>query len=226
MEEETISISEIIQIIKSKWKIIIIVTLTATIISALYSFFLVTPVYTSRLKVFIGKDTMEKKEYSTGDVTLYQNLLKTYSELITTDDLIEKAVEKSHLDVLPEAVAGGLSVSQGEETQIMTIKYRNANSILSKDVLDAVTQEFIKEAKELIPNGSVKVVESSKYPIYPGNLNSIRNILMGIIVGAFLGITLVLFMEYISNTFKTREQIETSIGIPVIGLIPHIGEEK
>ena len=133
MEEETISISEIIQIIKSKWKIIIIVTLTATIISALYSFFLVTPVYTSSLKVFIGKDTMEKKEYSTGDVTLYQNLLKTYSELITTDDLIEKAVEKSHLDVLPEAVAGGLSVSQGEETQIMTIKYKNANSILSKD---------------------------------------------------------------------------------------------
>ena len=52
MEEETISISEIIQIIKSKWKIIIIVTLTATIISALYSFFLVTPVYTSSLKVF------------------------------------------------------------------------------------------------------------------------------------------------------------------------------
>ena len=49
---------------------------------------------------------------------------------------------------------------------------------------------------------------------------------MGIIIGAFLGITLVLFMEYISNTFKTREQIETSIGIPVIGLIPHIGEEK
>lgn len=61
MEEETISISEIIQIIKSKWKIIIIVTLTATIISALYSFFLVTPVYTSSLKVFIGKDTMEKR---------------------------------------------------------------------------------------------------------------------------------------------------------------------
>lgn len=222
MEEETISISEIIDIIKSKWKVIIIVTLTATIISAIYSFFLVIPVYTSSLKVFIGKDTMEKKEYSTGDVTLYQNLLKTYSELITTDDLIEKAVDKSHIVILPEAVSGGLSVSESEETQIMSIKYRNTDSILSKDVLDSVTQEFIKESKELIPNGSVKVVESSKYPIYPSNLNSIRNILMGIIGGVFLGITLVIFMEYVSNTFKTKEQVETIIGIPVIGLIPHI----
>lgn len=226
MEEETISILEIIDIIKSKWKVITIVTLTATIISAVYSFFLLTPVYTSSLKVFIGKDTMEKKEYNSGDVTLYQNLLKTYSELITTDDLIVKAVDKIHFDVLPEVVSRGLSVSEGEATQIITIKYQDSNSILSKDVLDAVTQEFIEEAKGLIPDGSVKVVESSKYPVYPSNLNSIRNIIIGIVVGGFLGITLVLFMEYISNTFKTKKQVEDNIGIPVIGLIPYIDEDN
>lgn len=220
MEEEIISISELIDILKAKWRIILITTLLTVIVSVLYSFFLLTPMYSSSLKVFIGKNSIEKKEYSSGDVTLYQNFLKTYSELVKTDDLSEKAIKSSGLNVAPEKVISGLEVKQGEETQIMTISYKSSDIALSKNVLDAVTDEFIKEAKELIPNVNLKVVESSKYPINPYNSNSIRNIFLGVVIGVFIGVVYVFLLEYLNNTFKSKDQIEAKLGIFVIGLIP------
>lgn len=226
MEEEEINISEIIDVLKSKWRVIVIITLMTTIISVFYSFFMIVPIYTSSLKVFIAKSVTSKVDYNAGDIMLYQNLLKTYSELLKNDDLIERAVDNSGLDVSVTQVKSGFSVTEGEDTSIMTITYSCNDIELSKNVLDIVTDEFIIESKEFIPSGSVKIIEKSKYPVYPDNLDSSRNILIGIVAGIFMGITIVLFMEYINNTFKTKERVESTLKIPVIGVIPFNGDIK
>jgi capsular polysaccharide biosynthesis protein len=43
---------------------------------------------------------------------------------------------------------------------------------------------------------------------------------LGFIIGFALSIVLSFWLEFIDNTFKTKEQLEEIIGIPVIGLIP------
>ena len=52
MEEQVISISEIFEAIKKRWIIIVAITLTATIISGIISFFVIDPVYEASTKVF------------------------------------------------------------------------------------------------------------------------------------------------------------------------------
>ena len=220
MEERTISIFEIIYTLKSKWEIIAITTLIITIMSSLYSFFLISPIYTSSLKVFIGKNNIDINNYSSEDITLYQNLAKTYTELIPTEDLIKKAIKNSNLVIDSKDVIKGLTVENDKDSQIISLTYINKEVETSKIVLDSVTNEFIIESKELSPNISIKIIEGSKYPLSPDNFNSIRNISIGIVMGLFLGFTIMMIMEYISDTFKNKYQIEEFIGLPVIGVIP------
>ena len=47
------------------------------------------------LKVFIGKENTQGQDqnYNNNDVQMYQKLLKTYAEIIQTNDLVEKAID-------------------------------------------------------------------------------------------------------------------------------------
>ena len=56
MEEQVISISEIIDAVKKRWKIIALCTLIATLLSGIFSFFIIAPTYEASTKIFIGKE--------------------------------------------------------------------------------------------------------------------------------------------------------------------------
>ncbi len=88
MREEGINLNDIFYIIKQRWKMIILVTMLTTLVAGVFSFYVIKPTYEGRVKVFIGKEgaTSESKDYSNNDVTMYQNLMKTYAEIIKTKD--------------------------------------------------------------------------------------------------------------------------------------------
>ena len=56
MEEQVISLSEIFEALKKRWIMIVAITLVATLISGVLSFFVIDPVYEASTKVFIGKE--------------------------------------------------------------------------------------------------------------------------------------------------------------------------
>lgn len=220
MEEKQLNIIEIQRVLKKRWRLISIITIILTIFTGLMSYFLITPEYETSNKLFIGKAESNDVNYSTSDIQMYEKLLKTYSELIQTSDLITKAIEKGNIDVSPNMVLSGLSVDPKNDTQILAISFKYSDAALSKEVIDAVTKEFISEAKELIPNGTVKIIQSSNLPTYQVSPNTPKNIVLGFIVGFVMGLALAFWLEFIDNTFKTKEQLEEIMGIPVLGLIP------
>jgi len=222
MGEKQLDIKEIQRVLKKRWKLISIITIILTLFTGLMSYFVITPQYQSSTKLFIGKAQSDATNYNANDIQIYQKLLKTYSELITTNDLIAKAIDKDNINAPVSMVLNGLSVEPKTDTQILDISFKSSDAVLSKEVLDAVTKEFVSEAEELIPNVTVKVkiMQASNLSAYPVSPNIPKNIVLGFIVGFALGIALAFWLEFLDNTFKTKEQLEEIIGIPVIGLIP------
>ncbi|WP_160689319.1 Wzz/FepE/Etk N-terminal domain-containing protein [Clostridium sp. C2-6-12] len=222
MEEIDFRIKDICVILKSKWKIIASITSAVTLLVGVITFFVIKPVYETNTKVFIGKDQIHNyyQDYEMNDVMMYQNLLKTYSEVIKSTDLIENAIYKSGLDITPEELINGLEVTPKVDTQVMEISYKNNNNQLAKDILESVVNEFMIDTKELIPNAKVKVIESAKLPEYPTSPNKVKNIAIAFLLGLIIGSIIALFLDYMDDTLKTKEQTEKIMEIPVIGMIP------
>ena len=99
--DEFIKIEEIVDILLKRWKMILSITLIATLTAAIISFFVIAPKYEASTKVFIGKENTQDQNYNSNDVQMYQKLLKTYAEVIKTNDLIENAINK-YLAGLPK----------------------------------------------------------------------------------------------------------------------------
>ncbi|OPJ65359.1 YveK family protein [Clostridium chromiireducens] len=220
--EEFIRIEEIADILLKRWKMILSITLLTTLTVGIISIFVIAPKYEASTKVFIGKERTDSKDqnYNNSDIQMYQQLLKTYAEVIKTNALVEKAINTSNLNTTSEEILSDLTVTPTANTQILEIKYISKDRELSKVVLDSITGEFIKTSTELIPNGNVKVIEPAKLPENPASPNNKMNIAIAFLVGLMISVGLSFLLEFIDNTFKNKEQVEQILGIPVIGAIP------
>ncbi|MFR2221002.1 YveK family protein, partial [Clostridium sp.] len=217
MEEQVISVSEIIDAVKKRWKIIVLTTVLATVVSGIFSFFVISPTYEASTKIFIGKEGAESEGYNSSDVSMYQNLIKTYSELIKTKDLVNKAINNSQYDLSVNNVLNGITVNTLTGTQILQISYQSKSPSIAKNILESITNEFITKAEELVPNGNVKVLESVELPKNPVAPNKTMNIAIAFILGMMVGFGIVFLLEYLDNTYKNKEQLEKDLDIPVLG---------
>jgi capsular polysaccharide biosynthesis protein len=218
--EDIIKVEDIFNILIKRWKIILLITLSIASIATVINFFIIAPKYKASEKVFIGKEDTKDQSYNTNDIQMYQKLIKTYAELIKTNDLVERAIKTDNLNTTSENVLNNLLVTPRADTQIIEIEYVSTEKSLAKDVVNSITNEFIKSSIELIPNGKVKIIESAKIPESPYSPNKTRNIAVASLAGFIISIGLSFLLEFMDNTFKTKEQLEKALGIPVIGVIP------
>ncbi|MDK0654541.1 Wzz/FepE/Etk N-terminal domain-containing protein [Clostridium perfringens] len=224
MEENTISLQEIAYALKKRWKLIALITIAATLVSAILSFFVIKPQYEAKAKLFIGKqETQETNAYNNSDVMMYQQLMKTYAELVKTSDLVTKAVKSADLNYNQneiKEILNNLTANPSADTQILDLSFKGGNPKEVLKVTESITNEFISESKELIPNGNVQVIQKPQLPEYPISPNKKLNILIAFLLGLMVGVGVVLLLEYLDNTFKSREELEKTLDLPIIGSIP------
>ena len=225
MEEQVISISEIFEALKKRWILIVSITLVATLISGILSFFVIKPTYETSTKVFIGKEESNQEGYNTNDIQMYQKLLQTYAETIKTNEVVQAAINNTNADLTVSAVKGALTVTPVSDTQILQIKYQNKNPEVAKEILEGITNEFVILAKELVPNGNVRVIEAVQLPENPVAPNKKMNVAIAFLLGLMVSVGLVFLIEYLDNTFKSKEELERELDIPVVGIIPLVNEE-
>ncbi|WP_346891554.1 YveK family protein [Clostridium sp. UBA3887] len=221
MEEQVISLGEILEVLKKRWKLILIVTLLATLVSGLVSFFLISPKYEASTKLFIGKEAGAEAGYDQSEIAMYQKLMKTYSEAIKTRDLVGRAIKGANSNLTEDEVLKKLTVVTVADTQILQIKIDDKNPNMAATMVQAITNEFVTTSKVLVPNGNIKVIESVKVPEIPVSPNKKMNIAIAFLLGLMVSVGVSFLLEFLDNTYKNREQLEKELDIPVIGTIPH-----
>ena len=119
-----------------------------------------------------------------------------------------------------KTILKNLNANPSADTQILGLSFKGRNPKEVLKLTEAITNEFISESKELIPNGNVQIIQKAQLPEHPVSPNKTLNILIAFILGLVLGVGLVLLLEYLDNTFKLREDLENTLNLPIIGTIP------
>lgn len=220
MMEENLSMRDIIIILKKRWEVIVGLALSFTIIAIVLSFFIIVPTYEARSKIFMGKGDMINSNYNDSDVQMNKNLIKTYAELVQTNDFIEKTIKEYDINITSEEMLKRLTVIPDIDTQILEIKAIGKDKYLVEKITESISSEFVKESKKLIPYNNAIIIENVKLPKDKKNPNEVTNISIGFILGLMFGVLVVIFLENFNNRINTKEKLEKVIDIPVIGSIP------
>ncbi|AEB75385.1 YveK family protein [Clostridium botulinum] len=225
MEDEiTLDLRDFFFILRKRAKLIVAITLIATILSGIISFFVIKPTYEATLSVFIGKNENEQSQkvsYDNSDVMMYQKLVKTYATIAKTNDVLEKVIEKLKLDTTTKKLDKMIEVTPQQDTQIMDIKVQNKDPEKARKIAETLTPIFIEKSKVTIPNGNVQILDKVQVPEKPIKPHKILNVAIAFFLGLMVSVGLVFMLEYMDNTIKTQDDIEKYLEIPVLGTIPN-----
>jgi capsular exopolysaccharide synthesis family protein len=73
---------------------------------------------------------------------------------------------------------------------------------------------------ELPKNSMVEIVDQARAGLRPVRPNKPLNIALGVIIGLVVGVGLAFFIEYLDTSVKTIDDVERTLGAPVLGVIP------
>jgi succinoglycan biosynthesis transport protein ExoP len=119
---------------------------------------------------------------------------------------------------------------QKAETNNMAEKMVQYNILKRESEADKSLYEGLltklKEAgiSEGLKSSNLRVVDPAMIPAYPARPAKARNIALAFLVGLVGGIGLALLREYLDNTVKTPDDIETLTRLPSLAVVPAFGD--
>ena len=221
-EEVTIDFRYLMQIIKKRILVIMVITLLSTAASAVLSFYVIKPVYEAEVSVVIGRDNHGKMDgtLNDNDVYMFQQLMKTYAEIARSNTVAEESASKIGGKVTAEYLSKHITVTPQQSTQILNIKASANDAKETYNIISSVSDSFISTAIKFTPGANIQLLNKPKLPTKPVKPDKRLNIAIAFFIGLLISMILTYILEYMDDTIKEEHDVEKYLKLPVIGTIP------
>lgn len=219
-QSNEISLLEIYRIIKKNLIMIFSLTFLFGVLAGLYVFLLVEETYQSNAYVLVQVRN-EGSPTNEFDLNNAQKLLETAAQLIKMPVVLNRVITNNNLNIELKDLQKNLSVTSSNSSYFINVSFESVDKELAKDIVNAVIDEAISFADTEIPILSENIIrtsfaETGEYH----SPNKVLYIFIGLILGGIVGVGISFIKELMNNTFKYKDQLENSLGIQVLGVIP------
>ncbi|WP_454861535.1 YveK family protein [Peribacillus frigoritolerans] len=225
--EETISIKDVFQTLKKRWKLIMLLTLIAALISGTISYFLLTPVYQSSTQILVNQK-QSKNQLDSIQIRSNIDMINTYSVIIKSPAILEKVIDDLKLQQSVDQLSQKIIINSQENTQVFYLTVQDSDPSKAVEIANAVSTTFQKEIKDIMNVDNVSILAKAEIKENPAPVkpNPLLNIAIAVVVGLMAGIGLAFLLEYMDNTIRDEKDIETLLDLPLLGSIQKISQHK
>ncbi|HDR7563196.1 YveK family protein [Bacillus mycoides] len=226
--EETISLKELFHILKKRLAMILVIAFGVAIVSAIISFFFMTPIYQSSTQILVNQ---KKQEGTTmiqaGEIQTNIQLTNTYKVIIKSPVILDQVNEKLNLNMTAQALTGKINVANEKDSQVISVTAEDKDPKVARDIANATADVFKGEVAKIMNVDNVTVLSKAEVgenqsPIKP---RPMLNVAIAFVVGLMAAVGLAFLLEYLDNTVKKEEDVENLLGLPVLGIVARMDEE-
>lgn len=220
---EEINLKEVYSYFKSRllWMILAIVVIV--IIGNIYTILTRVPMYQSNTTIVLVGES--KKEYSQTDSQLNQNLIGTYSEIITSRKVLQQVIDNLKLKMTVDELSQNITTSSVEDTEIIRITVNNEKKKMAAEIANEVADVFSDEIQDIYNLENVAIIDKAEEADAPYNINYLKDNVIYLMIGVVLSFGVVFVMYYFDTTIKSSEIVEEKLGLTVIGIVPKESKE-
>lgn len=205
--------------LKKVWIAIICAALLGSL-SVYNSIYRVQPSYSSTSQIYVIGTTGQNL-ISSSVLSSYESLTKDYMQIIKSSAVLDRVIQKNELRISPKALARKIYLSNPEETRFISITVTDSDPAMAKILVDSITLETKEYITDLMQSDQVAVIEYGKLPTVPNGKGTFRNAILFALIGFLIPMAIVAMLYIIYDKLTTSADIETKLGLPVIGEIPH-----
>jgi capsular exopolysaccharide synthesis family protein len=162
-----------------------------------------------------AESKLEKvKQRIRGQVSIHLNVIRNEYELAVSN---ERSIRDDIQAAEQQALLTGRAASSYD-----VVRTDSATTKAMYDVI-AKTWNEVSVNSQLVAN-NIAVLDHAIPPIYPVAPNKKLNLVLGMLMGTFLGIATAFFLDYLDNTFHLPEDVERALQLNTLAIVPKFDE--
>ena len=224
-----ITIKDILDIFIPKlWFILLVGAICAVALGGFAS--MKTNTYTAQSTFMMVKVPMSNSEatntgLNAAEIEAMQQMISSSKYVLSSTSFCQKVRERldGYENVKISDIASMISVSLMDDTTCFAITTQSTDPKLSHDIANVVHELFPEDLMERLPY-AIKI-STLDYPEVPENAddkNVARNAFIGGAAGLVLSALIVFLVAKFDVVIRSREKLEESFNIPILGVIPRL----
>lgn len=225
-ELKEINIKELVKgIMKRAW-IVALCTVVFAFSAWIYTANFVEPTYKATVTMYVNNNAETSSgSVSSTNLAVALQLTKSYVNIIQSESVLDKVVEKAQLTSVDAAyIRRMMSAEVMAETEMFEVSIISPNPKMSADIANAIATYAPEEIRQIIEGSNAKVVDYAKVPERPHSPNKATNTILGGLIGALLAVAVVSVFILSDNRIKEKEDLTQICRLPVLGEIPDFME--
>ncbi|MFK9089963.1 YveK family protein [Bacillus salipaludis] len=206
-----IDLKELFLVIKRRLWLIIVITIIATGLGTYYSHSNNAPLYQSSSRIIIGANPENRN---------------TLQVIIKDSTILDKVVKELGLAQSAEALAGQITVSSVDNSQVVSISVTDTDPNRAADIANTTAKVFKQEIPTIMDFNDVRLLSDAKVNPWPINQSQNKLIIIGFIAGLVIGIGLVFLLDSLDDSLRSEHEVEEMLGLPVLGRVPKMHKKN
>lgn len=198
--------------------LILVVTFIFGAVGGYVNYFILDPEYTAITTFYVMAPAEGEVDDNSSVITYYEKLALDYSEIATSRTITSEVAKNLGL-------SDGLSdyeikVVPAEGTRVMELTVTGHDLELVEDIANEMVRVFTDTVKRVIGAENVNVIDYA-YVVRTGPMRA-RNTVLIALAGAILVVGLIVLKEFADTTFRTAEEVEEMLDLPVLAQVNRI----
>lgn len=221
-KKEKNSLKRLSNVLKKNSLKIVVILFLFILCGYFYSYNMVVPKYKSISTMLLTSDNVNKDNDSLtqNDINLNKNLIGTYGRILKSSSVLNKVIERLHLEMEEEELYENIEIEEVKDTQIIEIGVIHENPAEAQRIARTLNDVFIQEIKEFYKIDNISIVDQASYENEPYNIHHMVDILMFGLAGIVVCSIMVSIIYVLDTTIKIEQDIEEYVGLNVVGVVP------
>ncbi len=223
-------IKKYIDLIRKWLWLVIALPVAVGAVTAYLNFYVFVPTYEASTTMLItGLSTTDVVEgaataaatMSYEDIIAGQSLISEYSAIISSNRVTGAVVkELNDPDINEDVLRGMISINSVNDTRIIRISIVDPDPIEAAKIANVVADVFSDEIVSLYKIENVDIIDTAEVPELPFSPKKARNVVLSVFAAFIFSIGIMLLLEFLNTKIKTSEDVESRLGLSVLGRIP------
>ncbi|UKO93382.1 polysaccharide biosynthesis tyrosine autokinase [Gordonia amicalis] len=211
--------------VRAGWWIVVIGGLLGAIAGCVVSFAM-TPLYSSSATMYVtsGSDGDSQSAYQ-GSLASQQRVA-SYARLVTSDAIIEEALQSAPLPITAEEAKEAIVASATPQTVLLSIKATDEDPLIAATLVNAVAKAMASYVTTLEtpslggePLAKMTVVTPGTVETEPVSPRVKQNVLIGFVVGLAAALVVILARMRFGTQIRSSEDVEAIFGAGALGVV-------
>lgn len=194
------------------------------------------PKYLAQATLYVGSNEGAAGEITSDQLQTIDRYVLTYSKMIDTETIAERAIDRLDIDEDPEDVVEATTVRAEPFTQLLYVQVTDRDPAAAQAMANALAEEFVDAVQDFEPGiavgdeGAVPqlpayVFERARLPTTAQASTQVQTVILATLFGLLASCGVAFLLDYLDVSVRSPADVERRLQLPVLGVIPAFGDQ-